>query len=42
MRWIWAVIVIGLSFGTYRRHLTTALGRLARWPLDQEREPRAG
>jgi DNA-directed RNA polymerase specialized sigma24 family protein len=28
---------LGLSFGTYRRHLTTALGRLARWLWDQER-----
>jgi TolB-like protein len=28
---------LGLSFGTYRRYLTTALGRLARWLWDQER-----
>jgi len=28
---------LGLSFSTYRRHLTTALGRLARWLWDQER-----
>jgi len=28
---------LSLSFGTYRRHLTTALGRLARWLWDQER-----
>jgi DNA-directed RNA polymerase specialized sigma24 family protein len=28
---------LGLSFGTYRRHLTIALGRLARWLWDQER-----
>jgi TolB-like protein len=28
---------LGLSFGTYRRHLTTALGRLARCLWDQER-----
>ena len=28
---------LGLSFGTYRRHLTTALGRLARWLWQQER-----
>jgi TolB-like protein len=28
---------LGLSFGTYRRYLTTALGRLARWLWEQER-----
>ena len=28
---------LGLSFSTYRRHLTTALDRLARWLWDQER-----
>jgi hypothetical protein len=28
---------LSLSFGTYRRHRTTALGRLARWLWDQER-----
>jgi predicted Zn-dependent protease len=33
---------LGLSYGTYRRYLTTALGRLARWLWDQERETRAG
>jgi hypothetical protein len=28
---------VGLAFGTYRRHLTTALDRLARWLWDRER-----
>jgi TolB-like protein len=28
---------LGLTFGTYRRHLTTALDRLARWLWDRER-----
>jgi TolB-like protein len=28
---------LGLSFGTYRRRLTIALGRLARWLWDQEK-----
>jgi TolB-like protein/Tfp pilus assembly protein PilF len=28
---------LGLAFGTYRRHLTTALDRLARWLWDRER-----
>jgi len=28
---------LGLSFGTYRRHLTTALGRLGRWLWEQEK-----
>ena len=28
---------LGLSFGTYRRHLTTALSRLGRWLWEQER-----
>ena len=32
---------LGLSFGTYRRHLTTALGRLARWLWDKERATQA-
>ena len=32
---------LGLSFGTYRRYLTTAIGRLARWLWDQERGPLA-
>ena len=27
---------LGLSFGTYRRYLATAFGRLARWLWDQE------
>jgi TolB-like protein len=29
---------LGLSFGTYRRRLTTALGRLARWLWEREAE----
>jgi len=32
---------LGLTFGTYRRHLTTALDRLARWLWDRERGLRA-
>jgi hypothetical protein len=32
---------LGLAFGTYRRHLTTALDRLARWLWDRERGSRA-
>jgi hypothetical protein len=28
---------LGLPFGTYRRHLTAAVGRLARWLWEQER-----
>ena len=28
---------LGLAFGTYRRHLTTALDRLARWLWERER-----
>jgi hypothetical protein len=28
---------LGLAFGTYRRHLTTAVDRLARWLWDRER-----
>jgi hypothetical protein len=28
---------LGLAFGTYRRHLSTALDRLARWLWDRER-----
>jgi hypothetical protein len=32
---------LGLAFGTYRRHLTTALDRLARWLWDRERGLRA-
>jgi len=28
---------LGLSFGTYRRYLTTAHGRLARWLWERER-----
>jgi len=33
--------LFGLAFGTYRRHLTTALDRLARWLWDRERGLRA-
>jgi hypothetical protein len=32
---------LGLAFGTYRRHLATALDRLARWLWDRERGLRA-
>jgi TolB-like protein/class 3 adenylate cyclase len=32
---------LGLAFGTYRRHLATALERLARWLWDRERGSRA-
>lgn len=32
-----AVERLGLSFGTYRRYLTTALSRLARWLWERER-----
>jgi TolB-like protein/class 3 adenylate cyclase len=32
---------LGLAFGTYRRHLATALDRLARWLWDRERGSRA-
>ena len=32
---------LGLTFGTYRRHLGTALDRLARWLWDRERGSRA-
>jgi TolB-like protein/tetratricopeptide (TPR) repeat protein len=32
---------LGLSFGTYRRYLTTALDRLARWLWDRSLTPRA-
>jgi TolB-like protein len=32
---------LGLTFGTYRRHLATALDRLARWLWDRERGSRA-
>jgi TolB-like protein/Flp pilus assembly protein TadD len=32
---------LGLAFGTYRRHLATALDRLARWLWDRERGPQA-
>jgi TolB-like protein/class 3 adenylate cyclase len=31
---------LGLAFGTYRRHLATALDRLARWLWDRERRAR--
>ncbi|MBV8406527.1 MAG: adenylate/guanylate cyclase domain-containing protein [Alphaproteobacteria bacterium] len=31
---------LGLAFGTYRRHLATALDRLARWLWDRERRER--
>jgi TolB-like protein/Flp pilus assembly protein TadD len=29
---------LGVPFGTYRRHLTTALSRLTKWLFEQERE----
>jgi hypothetical protein len=32
---------LGLAFGTYRRHLATALDCLARWLWDRERGLRA-